>query len=713
MERINRIGLLALFLLLFSFHLSAETLGKNDLGWVKSVGARKAPNGQKVYYVHDYGALGDGETLNTKAIQATIDACAANGGGIVTFAPGKYLTGSIFVKKGVNLNIPKRVLILGSEDINDYPDMDTRVAGLEMVWPAALINVLDQENVMISGDGVVNGQGKVFWDKYWTMRRDYETRGLRWIVDYDCKRPRTLLVSNSQDVTIKDLTFQQSGFWTVQILYSSHCTVDGVVVQNNIGGHGPSTDGVDIDSSSRILVQNCDIDCNDDNFCLKAGRDADGLRVNRPTEYVVIRDCISRTGGGLLTLGSETSGGIRHVLAENLKATGTRVGFRLKSAMNRGGTIENIHVRNIEMDNVNLAFEASLNWHPAYSYSTLPKEYEGKEVPIHWTKMLEKSDPAKAVPHFKDVHLSNFIINNSHRLLVVEGSKESMIENFTLSNFDADVKHAGSVRYASNWEVENVIIKAGENAEVLIENSKNVVFPNSNAISETIFDYSFQGTNPNAVISVAKHPEFSFLLPEMGGNLKFGLIDGDKSKWLSETAIEAKLNGDKFILYTIKDPLLGKGELIVQAVSLSYTNGLVVKVISKNTPKNIQLFWSYGGAYGKNVKKGEEYLNPVFCQDNVFSVEHTAFTLYHGESMALRVIKGIMPVASEMRLADAYKQQSPLTLYNSGKKTIAPVLTGVLPLTGNAEYFAIYKQNRTADYNHYLLPELFEKEWKE
>ena len=122
-------------------------------------------------------------------------------------------------------------------------------------------------------------------------RKEYDAKGLRWIVDYDVKRVRTVLVQNSSDITVKGITFKNAGFWTIQLLYSHHLTVNGVIIKNNEDGSGPSTDGVDVDSSSWVLIENCDIDCNDDNFCLKAGRDWDGLRVNRPTEYVVIRKC--------------------------------------------------------------------------------------------------------------------------------------------------------------------------------------------------------------------------------------------------------------------------------------------------------------------------------------------------------------------------------------------------------------------------------------
>ena len=164
-------------------------------------------------------------------------------------------------------------------------------------------------------------------------------------------------------------------------------------INNNIGGHGPSTDGIDIDSSTNILIEHCDIDCNDDNICIKAGRDADGLRVNRPTENVVVRHCITRRGAGLITCGSETSGSIRNVLGYQLKAFGTSSALRLKSAMNRGGTVENIYMTQVEVDSVGSILAADLNWNPSYSYSRLPMEFEGKDIPEHWKVMLTPVEP--------------------------------------------------------------------------------------------------------------------------------------------------------------------------------------------------------------------------------------------------------------------------------------------------------------------------------
>ncbi len=455
--------LVLLFFYLVTFSTYAQ-MQKPE--WVKEVGAKTKPSKSKLFIANEFGAINDSTKLSTKAIQAAIDDCSAKGGGIVTLLPGRYLIGSIFLKKGVDFHLDKGVVLLGSPNLKDYPEIDTRVAGVEMKWPAALINVIDQENVAISGEGLIDAQGKPFWDSYWILRTDYTPKGLRWIVDYDCKRPRCVLVQNSKNITVSEVTIQRSGFWTVQVLYSSFITVDKVTIRNNVGGHGPSTDGIDIDSSTKILVENCDIDCNDDNFCLKAGRDADGLRVNRPCEFVVIRNCVAGAGGGLITCGSETSGGIRNIWVDNLTAKGTSVGFRVKSALNRGGVVENIYINNLTMTNVAVPIEVTTNWNPSYSYSELPKGYHLDSIPVHWKKMLEKVPAVQGIPVFKNIFVNNLVATGARRAISVSGMPESIVDGFYLNNVAIEARSAGSINFSKGWRFKNVALTAPDSLKV-------------------------------------------------------------------------------------------------------------------------------------------------------------------------------------------------------------------------------------------------------
>jgi polygalacturonase len=446
-----------LLLLSISFFLQFSAAAQvTPPAWVSKVGAKSFPAGKKVFVVNDFGAKSDTNVVSTKAIQAAIDKCAVAGGGIVSFLPGVYVSGSLFIKDNVQLKIGKGVTLLGSQHFEDYPEMQSRIAGIETSWPAALLNFLNVKNAALTGEGVVNARGKFCWDKYWTMRRDYDKKGLRWIVDYDAKRVRTLLVQSSTNITIRQLTFKNAGFWTIQLLYSSYLTVDGVVIRNNEDGSGPSTDGIDVDSSTWTLIENCDIDCNDDNFCLKAGRDWDGLRVNKPTEYVVIRKCIARRGAGLVTLGSETSGSIRHIYCTDLTAKHTDNGLRIKSATTRGGMVEDVYFVNSVLDSIRTAYQFNLNWYPAYSYSELPPGYNIDSVPQHWKAMLQKVTPAeKGIPQTRDFYINNVKMTHVQKAFEVNGLTQSRIRNFNFNNSYVSAAVLGEMIFAEDWNFKN------------------------------------------------------------------------------------------------------------------------------------------------------------------------------------------------------------------------------------------------------------------
>jgi polygalacturonase len=432
----------------------------------------------KDFDVRDYGAKGDGATSDTRAIQAAIDSAAKAGGGRVVVRPGTYLSGSLFVKSHVELAIDIGATILGSQKIADYPLMPTRVAGIEMTWPAALVNVYAQTDAKITGRGSIDGNGKIFWQSFWKTKAQYEPRGLRWAADYDARRPRLIQIFKSSTVELNGLSLKRSGFWTVDICYSQDVTVDGITINNNIDGKGPSTDGIDIDSSRHVLVEHADITVNDDALCLKAGRDSDGLRVNRPTEDVVLRDSIVRAGAAGVTIGSETSGGFRNVQAYRIKVLApVPNGILFKSARTRGGWTDGIRIHDIDLENVPVAIHVTLNWNPKYSYATLPPGTTA--VPEYWKVLTAPVPEQSGLAHFRNVWISNLHATGAKQAFDVSAYPNAPLENFHLSAIQIEAETAGTVANASNWTLTDVNVKSADGSKIQFKDDVGMKCVNS------------------------------------------------------------------------------------------------------------------------------------------------------------------------------------------------------------------------------------------
>jgi polygalacturonase len=418
----------------------------------------------KTFLANDYGAVGDGKAMNTAAIQKTIDA-AAGDGGTVTFKPGTYLIGSLFLKSGITLEVPEGVTLIGSESLNDYPMLPTRISGIEMTWPAALINVRDQHDVTLTGKGTIDGDGPIWWKSYWDLRAIDEPKGLRWASDYDSRRPRLILIQNSSAVHLGGgILLKRSGFWTVQILYSHDVHVDQVTIRNNEGGRGPSTDGIDIDSSHNVLVEHADIDVNDDALCLKAGRDSDGLRVNRPTEHIVLRDSIVRSGAAAVTIGSETSGGFRDIEAYNITAlSGAPSGVLFKSAHSRGGFTEDIRIHDLTLEGVAIPIHITMNWNPSFSYPVIPPGLT--DVPSYYKVLATPVPEAQGLPHFRDVHIWNIKATGARQAFNVSAYPNAPLENFRLDHLDIDAATAGTIANAKNWVLADNTIRTADGSQ--------------------------------------------------------------------------------------------------------------------------------------------------------------------------------------------------------------------------------------------------------
>jgi polygalacturonase len=422
------------------------------------------------FFANSYGARGDGRTLNTPSLQKAIDAAAAVGG-TVTVRPGTYLTGSLFLKSGVTLDLPEGVVLIGSQKLEDYPMLSTRIAGIEMSWPIALINVRDQQHVTLTGKGTIDGDGPIWWKSYWDLRAIDEPKGLRWASDYDARRPRLILIQNSSDIQLGGgLLLKRSGFWTVQVLYSHDVHIDGLVIRNNEGGKGPSTDGIDIDSSRKVLVEHTDIDVNDDALCLKSGRGSDGLRVNRPTEDVVLRDSIIRHSAAAITIGSETSGGFRNIEAYNLTAlSGVPSGVLFKSAHTRGGTARDIRIHDLTLEGVAIPIHITMNWNPSYSYATLPEGL--KDVPPYWVVLTTKVPPQQGLPHFSDVHIWNIKANGAKSAFNVSAYPDDTLDNFRFDHLDIEAATAGVIANARHWTLTDNNIKTSDGSKIIFADS--------------------------------------------------------------------------------------------------------------------------------------------------------------------------------------------------------------------------------------------------
>jgi polygalacturonase len=422
---------------------------------------------QETISVQAHGAVGNGKVLDTKAFQAAIDEAGENGKVVVE--PGQYLVGSIFLKSNMEFHLQEGAVLLGSKDCKDYPLVFSRVAGIEMDWPAAIINVFDKSNVRITGKGIIDGQGEYWWNKYWGadghggLRKIYDSKNLRWVADYEIQRPRMILVFNSESVELQDFTAKKSGFWTVQITYSSKIHIHDIVIKDNLG---PSTDGIDIDSSRQILIENCVISCNDDDIAIKSGRDADGLRVNRICEDVEIRDCTILSGAGI-TLGSEVAGGIRNIRIHNILFQNTDCGFRIKSSRFRGGFIEKIFVENLKMINVQFPFSWLLDWFPEYNKITFFANESSREpIPEYWQRIAEKVPIEKQGTKVKDIYICNVVsdveesYDKSSRAFDIQGLDDKPMENILFDKVKINAGEFGNIIAVKNFQLKEVYVSA-------------------------------------------------------------------------------------------------------------------------------------------------------------------------------------------------------------------------------------------------------------
>jgi len=310
--------------------------------------AQVAGDPLKCLSIADSGAVADGKTLNTKAIQEAIDLLATGGGGTLVVPKGIFLTASIFLKPSVNLHLEEGAVLKGSTNASDYPRMRTRIEGhYEQNFLPALVNADRCDRLNISGTGILDGSGEPYWQAFWAGHAANKS-----FKNLDVLRPQMALIENSEGVRITGITFKDSPFWTLHLYRCSNALVENVRFEVPDGKKCPSSDGIDVDSCQNVTIRGCTFRVDDDCICMKGSKGPLAMEDtdSPPVEHIRVENCVFERGHGVVTLGSEATV-VRDVVVENCKSTGPIVLARLKLRPDTPQRYEDIHFRNITLEN--------------------------------------------------------------------------------------------------------------------------------------------------------------------------------------------------------------------------------------------------------------------------------------------------------------------------------------------------------------------------
>lgn len=417
--------------------------------------------------IKDRGATEN--TLVTKEIQNTIDEVANRGGGTVIISEGKWISGRISLKSNVNLHLEEGAELHFSGDIADYlPAVFTRNEGVEMMSLGACIYANGQENIAVTGRGKLVGPvGGEIRERVMTTdvienvvpadkpvsERVYEGKNGEFIF-----LPMFISPINCKNVYIEGVTLLNTPFWNIVPVYCDNVIIRGVTV-SSLGI--PRGDGIDIESSRNVLIEYCTLESGDDCFTIKSGRGEDGLRVNRPTENVVIRYCLAKEGHGGITCGSETAGMIRNLYVHDCVFDDTGVGIRFKTRRPRGGGGENLIYERIRM---NLRGQA-------IKFDMLGSKTHVGE--------LASRLPARAVnrltPKYQDITIKDIIVEKASGFLNVVAIPEAPLSNFRIENGDIRSAKLIDVTDVDGMVLKNLHISAQDSVITLLD-ARNVLF---------------------------------------------------------------------------------------------------------------------------------------------------------------------------------------------------------------------------------------------
>lgn len=481
--------------------------------------------------ITDFGAIGDGVTLNTQAFEKAISTVSKKGGGTVIVPEGLWLTGPITLLSNTNLFLEKNSMIRFSADFSLYPIVDAIFEGLNTKRCQSPISAMNVENIAITGYGIIDGSGdawrpvkkakmtetqfKDLIKKGGVLSADKKTwfpsaaslkgQGMcvdqnvpvgpatdaEWMEIRDFLRPVMVNIINSKNILLEGITFQNSPAWNLHPLMSENIIFNKLTVRNP--WYSQNGDGIDLESCENTLILNSSFDVGDDAICMKSGKNEEGRKRNMPTENVIVDNCVVYHGHGGFVVGSEMSGDVRNIKVSNCNFIGTDVGLRFKSNRGRGGIVENIYIENINMTDI----PADPLLFDLFYGGKGPMEEEESEA-----QSGTVTTPAVTVetPTFRNIFIKNIVSTNSNRAMYFNGLPEMKVQNVRVENSVFKSNLGAVIKQTSGFEMNNVKISNTVGEIVHIENVDKATFNNVTNMKGEKVQFSKDKQNTDIVI---------------------------------------------------------------------------------------------------------------------------------------------------------------------------------------------------------------------
>lgn len=401
------------------------------------------PVHEHVFDVMSYGAVNSATASSTGAFRRAIMDCGAAGAGIVEIPAGQYLVGPIDLTNNMTLKIDEGAVVYFETQKDQYPNVISRWEGLTESGPHPFIWANGLHHVTITGHGTFNGQGGPWWATMdpGELGNARPNRPIQ-------RRPDMLQIKDCTDVRMDGVTFTNAPFWHVHLLYSTNVEVANCGIFSPVDS--PNTDALQTDSCRDVLVHDCTASVGDDGFGIKSGRDEEGRAVNRPCENITYLRCHVLHGHSVCAIGSEESGGVRHIRFLDCTGDGTDNGIRLKSMRGRGGAVEDVVASHFTLTHVRTNIILTDNY------------------------VLTKPEPLSVrTPLFHNISIDHVTSRGAGVCLRIDGLEEQPIQDIHFSDLDLEGTNGVIINYAKNITFKNVHITALTN-EFAVSHSENV-----------------------------------------------------------------------------------------------------------------------------------------------------------------------------------------------------------------------------------------------